>query len=63
MQDLGKWEKGELKNISAEGNVIVRKLYVKNRKQIEKLKNTWIVINCLLLENLKWIEKIMKMLL
>ena len=38
MQDLGKWEKGELKNISAEGNVIVRKLYVKNRKQIEKLK-------------------------
>lgn len=38
MQDLGKWEKGELKNISAEGNVIVRKLYVKNRKQKEKLK-------------------------
>ena len=31
-------ENGELKNISAEGNVIVRKLYVKNRKQIEKLK-------------------------
>lgn len=26
-------------------------------------KNTWIVINCLLLENLKRIEKIMKMLL
>ena len=38
MQDLGKWEKGELKNISAEVNVIVRKLNVINRKQIEKLK-------------------------